>query len=180
MSVCKRLSISLTTDLENASAGNLLPNLPPFPALHLLDFLPLSTQSTEGSFFQRRTDAAADTFIEVSRPVTSGKTGTAGDRWSPLRVEIGSDKTVAIRTTGNCADLVQKFCRTLAFPLRGMCRTPATDEVKFKSVRRSRTPQLFIIHCSLFIRRHSLRCTHGKRSLMVSANVPNRDTAINV
>ena len=45
---------------------------------------------TEGSFFQWRTDTAADTFIEVSRPVTYGKTGTAGDRWSPLRVKIGS------------------------------------------------------------------------------------------
>ena len=31
-------------------------------------------------------------------------------------------------------------------PSRGRCRACATDEVKFKSVRHSRTPQLFIIH----------------------------------
>ena len=122
MSVCKRLSISLTTDLENASAGNLLPNLPPFPALHLLDFLPLARFTvTEGSFLQWRTDTAADTFIEVSRPVTYGKTGTAGDRWSLLRVKIGSDQDPGNSHHGKLCYISAKFyaapCRELILPI---------------------------------------------------------------
>ena len=72
------------------------------------------------------------TYIAASRPVTYGKTGTAGDRWSPLRVEIGSDKTVAIRTTGNCSDLVQNLVCTPAFPFEGKVSAKPTDEVFFQ------------------------------------------------
>ncbi len=64
-----------------------------------------------------------DTVIAVSRPVTYGKTGTAGDRWSPLRVKIGSDQDPGNSHHGKLCYISAKILRcTLAFPLRGRCR----------------------------------------------------------
>ena len=81
----------------------------------------VSAKLTEGSFFRRRTDTAADTFIEVSRPVTYGKTGTAGDRWSPLRVKIGSDQDRGNSHHGKLcyisAKIISAPCRELILPI---------------------------------------------------------------
>ena len=37
----------------------------------------------------------------------------------PYELKSVPTKTMAIRTTGNCSDLVQKFCLHLAFPFEG-------------------------------------------------------------
>ena len=73
----------------------------------------------------------------------------------PYELQSVPTKTLAIRTTGNCAILVQKLRTHHAFPFEGKVSPQVTDEVKFKSVRSAHTS---IIHYSLFIRRHSLRC----------------------
>ena len=72
----------------------------------------------------------------------------------PYELQSVPTKTVAIRTSGNCSDLVQKLCLHPLAPLEGKVPAQTTDEVKFKSVRSAHTS---IIHYSLFIRRRSLR-----------------------
>ena len=64
----------------------------------------------------------------------------------PYELKSVPTKTVAILSTDNGAILVQKFCAAPCLPLEGKVSAKPTDEVKFKFVRRSRTPQLFIIH----------------------------------
>ena len=75
----------------------------------------------------------------------------------PYELQSVPTKTVAVRSTDNGADLVQKFCAAPCLPLKGKVSAKPTDEVKFKSVRRSRTPQLFTIHYSFA----GIACTAG-------------------
>ena len=53
----------------------------------------------------------------------------------PYELQSVPTKTVAIRTTDNCAILVQKLCLHHCLPLEGKVSPQVTDEVKFKSVR---------------------------------------------
>ncbi len=64
----------------------------------------------------------------------------------PYELQSVPTKTVAIRTTGKCAYLVQKLCLHPCLPLEGKVPAQPADEVKVKSVRQRRTPLLFIIH----------------------------------
>ena len=63
----------------------------------------------------------------------------------PYELQSVPTKTLAIRTSGNCAILVQKFCAAPCLPLEGKVSAKPTDEVKFKSVRSAHTS---IIHYS--------------------------------
>ena len=47
----------------------------------------------------------------------------------PYELKSVPTKTVAIRTTENCADLVQNFALHLAFPFEGKVPPSAADEV---------------------------------------------------
>ena len=47
----------------------------------------------------------------------------------PYELQSVPTKTVAIRTTGNCADLVQKLCLYHCLPLKGKVSAEPTDEV---------------------------------------------------
>ena len=83
----------------------------------------------------------------------------------PYELKSVPTKTVAIRTTGNCAYLVQKLYPHPAFPLRGRCRRKPTDEVESNPCA-LRTPYLFTITFSLFTCRRSLprgRCRRSRR-----------------
>ena len=91
----------------------------------------LPTQSAEGSFFRRRIQAVPIRLLRCpDRSLTAKPVQRATDG-RPYELKSVPTKTVAIRTTGNCSDLVQNLRRTLAFPLRGRCHRQVTDEVFF-------------------------------------------------
>ena len=96
----------------------------------------------------------------------------------PYELQSVPTKTVAVRTSGNCSDLVQKLCLHPCLPLEGKVSAKPADEVKFKSVRRSRTPQLFIIHYSLFIRRLCLRCRDTAKSVSVQLQFASKSSPL--
>ena len=50
----------------------------------------------------------------------------------PYELKSVPTKTVAIRTTGNCSDLVQNLVCTPAFPFEGKVSAKPTDEVFFQ------------------------------------------------
>ena len=74
----------------------------------------------------------------------------------PYELKSVPTKTVAICTTGNCSDLVQKLYPHPAFPFEGKVSAKPTDEVIFKSVRSAHTS---IIHYSLFTINYSFAGT---------------------
>ena len=92
----------------------------------------IASAMTEGVVFSEAHSGCTHTVIAVSRPVTYGKTGTAGDRWSPLRVAIGSDQDRGNSHHG-------KLCYISAKILR---RTPLAPLRKgsWRAIIRSATP----------------------------------------
>ena len=80
----------------------------------------------------------------------------------PYELQSVPTKTVAVRSTGNCSDLVQNLCLHPCLPLEGKVSAKPTDEVKFKSVRSAHTS---IIHYSLFtIHLQAQSALPGKRN----------------
>ncbi len=67
----------------------------------------------------------------------------------PYELKSVPTKTVAIRTTGNCADLVQNFASHPCLPLEGKVSAQPTDEVKLYPFAAHLTYSLFIIHSLL-------------------------------
>ena len=77
----------------------------------------------------------------------------------PYELKSVPTKTVAIRTTGNCSDLVQKLCQHPCLPLRGE-GVGASRRMRWNSIRA--LAHTSIIHYSLFICRHSLRAGNAR------------------
>ena len=67
----------------------------------------------------------------------------------PYELQSVPTKTVAIRTSGNCSDLVQKLCLHPCLPLEGKVSAQPTDEVKLYPFAAHLTYSLFIIHSLL-------------------------------
>ena len=65
----------------------------------------------------------------------------------PYELKSVPTKTVAIRTTGNCSDLVQKLCQHPCLPLRGE-GVGASRRMRWNSIRA--LAHTSIIHYSLF------------------------------
>ena len=70
----------------------------------------------------------------------------------PYELKSVPTKTVAIRTTGKCAILVQKFCAAPCLPLKGKVPAQPADEVFSNPCGTAAH-----LNYSLFIRRRSLR-----------------------
>ena len=93
----------------------------------------------------------------------------------PYELKSVPTKTVAIRTTENCADLVQNFALHLAFPFEGKVSPQVTDEVKFKSVRHRRTPLAISYRLSAICLPRFPRCLRYRvHAITVSAGAPVR------
>ena len=69
----------------------------------------------------------------------------------PYELQSVPTKTVAIRTSGNCSDLVQKLCLHPCLPLEGKVSAEPADEVKINPCGAAAhlTYSLFIIHSLL-------------------------------
>ena len=100
---------------------------------------------TEGSSFQRRIQAVPIRLLRCPDRSLTAKPAQRATDGRPYELKSVPTKAVAIRTTGNCADLVQNFALHPCLPLEGKVSAKPTDEVKFNSCA-LRTHQLFIIH----------------------------------
>ena len=94
---------------------------------HRTTLAPLRKGSSRRSRLRGRFFSGARTLLSIrllrcpDRSLTAKPAQRATDG-RPYELKSVPTKTVAIRTSGNCAILVQNFVCTLAFPLRGRCR----------------------------------------------------------
>ena len=94
---------------------------------HRTTLAPLRKGSSRRSRLRGRFFSGARTLLPIrllrcpDRSLTAKPAQRATDG-RPYELKSVPTKTVAIRTSGNCAILVQNLVCTLAFPLRGRCR----------------------------------------------------------